>query len=183
MAVSYVTVEGIVAVENGGESGGSFGRCECDEVGPAFESSMEDCALDLAGPAAAFRAGWPGPLLPYSEFVRDAETRSPRSDAGRVLTLVRAADDPEGLYEEARRRAEASVEAHWSEIMKLAEELMEVEGLNREGIELVFDPTWPEFEAWLNEVRAENEAAPWTKGEGSYTDPWAEGESGCIEVV
>ncbi|PLS81220.1 MAG: hypothetical protein CYG60_26030 [Actinobacteria bacterium] len=157
--VTRVSVEGIVAIENGAERDGPFGRCRCDGEAEVAFDGLAGCVFSLVGPAAAFRADWPEPLLPYPEFVRDAEARNPRSDAGRVIALLRSADDPEGLYEAARSEAEAFVEERWADIVRLAERLMESESLDEEAIELVFDPTWPEFQKMLDELA--DDRCPW----------------------
>ncbi|PLS84073.1 MAG: hypothetical protein CYG60_19825 [Actinobacteria bacterium] len=171
VTVVFVTVEGIVAAENGGISGGYLGRCRPDwdgENGPL--TGVLGCALSLVGLAAAFRAGWPEPLLPYPEFVLEAQAKNPRSDAGQVFALLRSADDPEGLYEAARAEAEASVDEHWSEIVALAERLMEAETLTEREVDAALGrPGWGAFREMLDEMRLAEDAAPWTKGEGEET--------------
>lgn len=166
IAVVYVTVEGIVAVENGGERGEFFGRCQLDwdgEAGPI--TGVLGCALFLVGPAAAFRAGWPEPLLPYAVLERDAETIHPRSDVGKALALSRSASDPADFYEAARADAEAFVAAHWEDITKLAAKLMEVETLGGSSISSLLGPGWAEFREMLDEMRMEEDRPPWLKAE------------------
>ena len=175
LVVKLVTVEGIVEVEGGRCDGGtSLGRCyhgsdqQLDATGR--------CVLRLVGPVAGYRAGWPEPLLPYDEFVRDAECRHPESDAAKVLAELRGPDaapeGPRALYEGACGRAVAFVDTHWSEITLLAERFMEVVSLNEEGIELVFDPGWPEFREMLDELARDNDEAPWLRAamEAAGTD-------------
>ena len=162
IGVSRVTVEGIVAVEEGGQHGGYFGRCHCDDDGEAeaaFEGLM-GCVLYLVGPAAAFRAGWPEPLLSYREFARDAEAREPRGDAGRVFILLGSVDDPEGLYEAARAEAEAFVDEHWSEIVALAARLMRAETLTEGEVDAALGrPGWGSFREMLDELA--DDRCPW----------------------
>ena len=62
------------------------------------------------------------------------------------------AKHPETLYEAARSESEAFVKEHWPEIVRLAESLLETESLGEEAVELVFDPTWPEFREMLDEL-------------------------------
>jgi hypothetical protein len=171
-----VTIEGIVAVENGTEreEGTVLGSCHhgCNERLDATGR----CVLCLVGPLAGQRAGWPEPLLPYEQFVRDAEGRHPESDAAKVLEQLRvtgaAPDGPGALYERACERAEAFVDAHWPEIMAMAERFMEVVSLDEEGIELVFDPGWLEFREMLDAMAREDDLAPWVKAaiEAAGTD-------------
>ena len=156
LTVVRVSVEGIVAIENGAEiedrdeNGVRLGVCSY--VDSEIPDALPRCVLSLVGPAAAHKAGSPRPLPPYGDFVAVAETRHPESDEGKVLHELRRVDDPGGLYEAARSEAEAFVHDRWSEIVKLAESLMEAESLDEEDVELVFDPTWPEFQRWLDEV-------------------------------
>ena len=167
LTVVEVTVEGIVALRNGIEPKveGEFGACG-HRGGEQRLDAPSKCVLSLVGLAAAHRAGWPKPLLPYGEFVRLAEESRPESDEGKVLHELNAADDPEGLYEAARAEAGAFVQEHWAEIVKLAESLMETDSLDEEAVELVFDPTWPEFREMLDEIRLADETAPWVLGGG-----------------
>ncbi len=167
MIVKLMTVEGIVAVENGVEceEGAFLGRCR--HGGDELLDATGRCVLCLAGPVAGHRAGWPEPLLTYEEFVRDTEGRHPESDAAKVLVELRvsgaAPDGPRALYESACQEAQAFVESHWPEITTLAEQFMEVVSLNEEGIELVFDPDWPEFQEMLDKMKQEDDLAPWAK--------------------
>ena len=165
VVVKLVTVEGIVAVENGGryEEGTSLGSCRLG--GWAGLDTVGRCVLSLVGTAAARRAGWSERLLPYEEFVRDAEGRHPESDEAKVLRELRglALEHPKALYGSAREGARAFVEGHWPEIMALAERFMWVVSLNEEGIELVFDPGWFEFREMLDGMALKDDLAPWVK--------------------
>ncbi len=162
--VTRVSVEGIVAIENGAEIRDGVVLGVCSRSGSEIPDALPRCVLSLVGPAAAHRAGYPKPLLPYGEFVTAAKARYPESDEGKVMRELGAADDPEVLYEAARAKAEAFVQERWSEITRLAERLMESESLDEEAIELVFDPTWPEFQRWLDEVG--DDRCPWVLLEG-----------------
>ena len=172
VAVVFVTVKGIVAAENEDTSGGYLGRCRPDwdgENGPL--TGVLGCALSLVGLAAAFRVGWPEPLLPYLEFVLDARKKNPRSDAGQVLALLRYADDPEGLYEAALTEAEAFVDEHWSQIVALAERLMEAETLTEREVDTALGrPGWGSFREMLDEIRLADDTAPWVLLEGADED-------------
>ncbi len=162
--VVRVSVEGIVAIENGTEieDVSMLGVCSCS--GEELPDVLQRCVLSLVGPEAMYRAGYPKPLLTYGEFVRVAEGCSPDSDEGSVLCELRQADEPEGLYEAARAEAEAFVAEHWTDIVTLAGRLMETESLDEEAVELVFDPTWSEFQEMLDELR--DDRCPWVLLEG-----------------
>ena len=160
MIVRLVTVEGIVAVENGGEyeSGTALGLCYSS--GGTRLDRLSRCELSLVGPAAEHRAGGPEPLLPFAEFIRDAETRHPESDAAKVLGELRPLKQPWVLYELARQGSERFVQEHWSEIVTLAERFMKEVSLNEESIELVFDPSWPKFREMLDEMARWDDLTP-----------------------
>lgn len=163
--VTRVSIEGIVAIENGDEiedrdeDGVRFGVCLYN--GGERLDALSSCVLSLVGPTATHKASPSTPLLPFGDFVAAAEVCHPKSDKADVLRELRQADDPEGLYEEARAAAEAFVEMHWSEIVKLAGVLMKNTSLDEEDIELVFNPTWPEFHAMLDELRMAEDRLPW----------------------
>ena len=163
MIVRFVTVEGIVAAEDGGEykSGTALGLCYSS--GGTRLGRLRRCELSLVGPAAEHHAGGPDPLPPFAEFIRDAETRHPESDAAKVLGELRPLKQPRVLYELARQGSEKFVHEHWSEIVTLAERFMKEVSLNEESIELVFDPGWPKFRAMLDEKAREDDLAPWVK--------------------
>lgn len=157
LVVVRVSVEGIVAITNGteiedrDENGVRLGVCS--HSGGEMPDPLQRCVLSLVGPAAAHRAGYLEPLPPYRDFVTvDEARRHPKSDEADVLCELNQAGDPKGLYEAARAASKAFVEEHWAEIVKLAGSLMETESLNEEAVELVFDPTWPEFREWLDEL-------------------------------
>ena len=169
VAVSSVTVEGIVAVENGAkrEYVPSFGRCYCDEDGESEGTWIGTfgCALALVGPAVTHKAGWHEDLLlPYEKFVEAArEQHHPRSDTGKVLARLRLADDPEALYAAARKEARAFVEEHYPEILALAKRLMEKETIGASEVSAVLGPGWYEFREMLDEMARWNDLAPWVK--------------------
>ncbi len=154
--VTRVSVEGVVALENGAEvehrdeNGVRLGVCSYD--GGERLDGLYGRILSLVGPAAEHKASRSGSLLPFGDFVAVAGVCHPKSDEADVLRELRQADDPEALYEVARAGAEAFVRDQWPEIVKLAESLMESESLDEEEVKLVFDPTWPEFQRWLDEV-------------------------------
>jgi hypothetical protein len=133
--VSSVTVEGIVTLENERDPGEYLGCCYYDPWDARIWTDLFRCVLDLVGHAATHKGGYPENLLvprgkflelvPYEGFLQVADEHGPGSDAGCVLARVRSAEDPKALYEEARKKAEAFVEEHWTEIITLAEMLME----------------------------------------------------------
>jgi hypothetical protein len=173
VAVSGVTVEGIVAEENGAEReyGMSLGRCHPDWDGESEGARIGHfgCALSLVGPAAEHKAGCTEDLLlPYEEFLRVAEEQHPRSDARCVLASLRLADDPEALYEEARKEAGAFVEERYPEIVALAERLMEKETIGASEVSAVLGPGWYEFREMLDEIALEDDMTPWVKAIGGF---------------
>jgi hypothetical protein len=157
VAVSSVTVEGIVAVENGGDpvDGKWLGRCRPDWDGESegARTGFFGCALSLVGPAAEHKAGWhENLLLPYEEFLEVAKGHPRWSDAGHILAFLELAADPEALYEKARAEAGEFVEEHYAEIVALAEKLMEKVTIGASTISKVLGPGWYEFREMLDEM-------------------------------
>jgi hypothetical protein len=162
--VTRVTVEGIVAVENGAKSEYvmSLGRCHHNWGGESegVHTGRLECALCLVGPAATHKAGWPeNLLLPYEKFLE----HHPNSDAGCVLAILDLAKDPRALYEKAREEAGAFVEEHYSEIVALAKRLMEKETIGASEVSAVLGPlgpSWYDVREMLDEMAREDDLTP-----------------------
>jgi hypothetical protein len=164
--VECVTIEGIVAVENGGErdTGDYLGWCGYDWDGEAGRNDLMGCTRCLVGNAAMHKAGWPEPLLPYERFLRVAEEADDsESDAGIILRGLDCVENPEALYEEAREDAEAFVEDHWTKIVTLAETLMEKVSMSSTEVNKVLGPGWLDFRKMLDEIARDDDLAEWVK--------------------
>lgn len=172
--VSYVTIEGIIAFENGCDPGEYWGACNYDWDGEGKVADLIGCTRCLVGNAAWHKVGWLEPLLPYREFVPFAEAQEVPSDAALVLRGLSRVKNPEALYEAARKEAEAFVEDHWSEIIALAEKLMEKVTLDTSDVSAVLGPGWSEFRDMLDEMAREDDLAPWMRDameEAGVEDP------------
>lgn len=169
--VSWVTIEGIVALESGNDTGNDLGWCSFDFDGEGRVADLVGCTSCLVGKVAEREAGGFGRLPPYPEFVRLAEASDRQSDDGVVQRGLRCVEDPGALYERAREEAQTFVRKRWDEIVALAEKVVDEGSLDSSGVSAMLGPGWLAFREMLDELAYENDIAPWVKAASGEPGP------------